>query len=41
MLRVCESFAQFCSIKRLQQVVVVLLRSADDWSEGEPVGVGQ
>ena len=33
-LRACESFAQFCSIKRLQQVVVVLLRGADDWSEG-------
>src|ERR1700730_717335 len=34
LLRACESFAQFCSIKRLQQVVVVLLRGADDWSEG-------
>ena len=40
-LRACESFAQFCSIKRLQPVVVVLLRGLDDWSEGEPVGVGQ
>jgi hypothetical protein len=26
--------------KPLQQLVVVLLRGADDWSEGEPVGVG-
>ena len=40
-LRACEFFAQFCSIKRLQQVVMVLLRGADDWSEGKPVGVGQ
>ena len=41
LLRACEFFAQFCSIKRLQQVVMVLLRGADDWSEGKPVGVGQ
>ena len=41
MLRACESFAHFCSMTGLQAVVVVLLRGLDDWSEGEPVGVGQ
>ena len=40
-VRACESFALFCSMKGLQQVLVVLLRGLDDWSEGEPVGVGQ
>jgi hypothetical protein len=41
LLRACESFALFCSMKGLQQVLVVVLRGLDGWSEGEPVGVGR
>jgi hypothetical protein len=41
LIRACECFAHFCSMKGLQQVVVVLLRDGGDWSEGEPVGVGR
>jgi len=40
-LRACEPFAHFCPLEGLHQVLVVLLRGLDDWSEGEPVGVGQ
>jgi hypothetical protein len=39
LLRACECFALFCSMKGLQQVLVVVLRGLDGWSEGEPVGV--